>query len=52
MKYNHDKIEKVIHVLQAPKEYLSDFLNKYKGNKEMLVKCSVKTRELKITCLK
>ncbi|MBI9057194.1 MAG: FecR family protein [Labilibaculum sp.] len=36
MNYNHDKIEEVIQVLQAPKEYLSDFLNKYKDNNEML----------------
>jgi len=36
MKYNHDKIEEVIQVLQAPKEYLYDFLSKYRNNNEML----------------
>lgn len=36
MNYDHDKIEEVIQVLQAPKNYLPGFLNKYKDDKEML----------------
>ena len=36
MNYNHDKIEEIIQVLKQPKEHLSDFLIKYKHNKEML----------------
>lgn len=36
MNYDHDKIEEVLQVLQAPKDYLSDFLNKYNDDNEML----------------